>query len=89
MTQLTVRNVKLIKTRSSIDVVPLRAKVGMVFQKPNPFPKSIYENVAYGPRIHGLANNKSMRKAKKPDRGGPVGCRLHYWRLYGNEYWRQ
>jgi len=42
----------------SIDVVPLRAKVGMVFQKPNPFPKSIYENVAYGPRIHGLANNK-------------------------------
>ena len=43
----------------SIDVVPLRAKVGMVFQKPNPFPKSIYENVAYGPRIHGLASNKS------------------------------
>ena len=42
----------------SIDVVPLRAKVGMVFQKPNPFPKSIYENVAYGPRIHGLARNK-------------------------------
>ena len=42
----------------SIDVVPLRAKVGMVFQKPNPFPKSIYENVAYGPRIHGLASNK-------------------------------
>ena len=43
----------------SIDVVPLRAKVGMVFQTPNPFPKSIYENVAYGPRIHGLASNKS------------------------------
>ena len=43
----------------SIDVVPLRTKVGMVFQKPNPFPKSIYENVAYGPRIHGLASNKS------------------------------
>lgn len=42
----------------SIDVVPLRARVGMVFQKPNPFPKSIYENVAYGPRIHGLTNNK-------------------------------
>lgn len=42
----------------SVDVVPLRAKVGMVFQKPNPFPKSIYENVAYGPRIHGLAGNK-------------------------------
>ena len=38
----------------SIDVVQLRARVGMVFQKPNPFPKSIYENVAYGPRIHGL-----------------------------------
>jgi phosphate transport system ATP-binding protein len=41
----------------SVDVVQLRALVGMVFQKPNPFPKSIYENVAYGPRIHGLANN--------------------------------
>ena len=38
-----------------IDVVPLRAQVGMVFQKPNPFPKSIYENIAYGPKIHGLA----------------------------------
>ncbi len=38
-----------------LDVVPLRARVGMVFQKPNPFPKSIYDNVAYGPRIHGLA----------------------------------
>ena len=42
-----------------VDVVPLRAQVGMVFQKPNPFPKSVYENVAYGPRIHGLARNKS------------------------------
>ncbi len=42
-----------------VDVVPLRAQVGMVFQKPNPFPKSIYDNIAYGPRIHGLANNKS------------------------------
>jgi len=38
-----------------LDVVPLRAQVGMVFQKPNPFPKSIYDNIAYGPRIHGLA----------------------------------
>jgi phosphate transport system ATP-binding protein len=44
---------------SSIDVVELRARVGMVFQKPNPFPKSIYENVAYGPRIHGLARGRS------------------------------
>lgn len=42
-----------------IDVVELRARVGMVFQKPNPFPKSIYENVAYGPRIHGLARSRS------------------------------
>jgi phosphate transport system ATP-binding protein len=41
------------------DVVPLRARVGMVFQKPNPFPKSIYENVAYGPRIHGLARSRA------------------------------
>ena len=43
----------------SIDPVLLRAKVGMVFQKPNPFPKSIFENVAYGPRIHGLAKDKT------------------------------
>ncbi len=42
-----------------VDPVPLRAQVGMVFQKPNPFPKSIYENVAYGLRIHGLTNNKA------------------------------
>lgn len=41
-----------------MDVVPLRALVGMVFQKPNPFPKSIYENVAYGPKIHGLAASR-------------------------------
>jgi phosphate transport system ATP-binding protein len=42
-----------------LDVVQLRARVGMVFQKPNPFPKSIYDNIAYGPRIHGIANGKS------------------------------
>ena len=42
-----------------VDPVQLRAKVGMVFQKPNPFPKSIYDNVAYGPRIHGLAQTKA------------------------------
>jgi phosphate transport system ATP-binding protein len=43
----------------TLDVVQLRARIGMVFQKPNPFPKSIYDNVAYGPRIHGLARNKA------------------------------
>ena len=57
---------------SKLDVVELRARVGMVFQKPNPFPKSIYENVAYGPKIHGLADSRvdldeivenSLRKA--------------------------
>ena len=42
-----------------VDPVQLRARVGMVFQKPNPFPKSIYDNVAYGPRIHGLARNRA------------------------------
>jgi phosphate transport system ATP-binding protein len=42
-----------------MDVVQLRARVGMVFQKPNPFPKSVYENVAYGPKIHGLASTRS------------------------------
>jgi len=58
--------------RSDMDVVQLRARVGMVFQKPNPFPKSIYDNVAYGPKIHGLASaradldevvEKSLRRA--------------------------
>jgi phosphate transport system ATP-binding protein len=42
-----------------MDVVMLRARVGMVFQKPNPFPKSVYDNVAYGPRIHGLATDRA------------------------------
>ena len=41
-----------------VDVVALRARIGMVFQKPNPFPKSIYDNVAYGPRLHGIAQNR-------------------------------
>lgn len=44
---------------NALDVVHLRAKVGMVFQKPNPFPKSIYENVSYGPKIHGIATGKT------------------------------
>ena len=43
----------------AIDVVPLRAQVGMVFQKPNPFPKSIYDNIAYGPKIHGISTNRT------------------------------
>ena len=43
----------------AVDPVQLRAMVGMVFQKPNPFPKSIYDNVAYGPRIHGLSKSKA------------------------------
>ena len=72
-----------------IDVVPLRAQVGMVFQKPNPFPKSIYENVAYGPKIHGLAGNRaeldevvetSLQKAglweEVKDRLSPTGDEL-------------
>ena len=42
-----------------VDPVQLRARVGMVFQKPNPFPKSIYDNIAYGPRIHGIARSKA------------------------------
>jgi len=45
--------------KKHVDVVPLRAQVGMVFQKPNPFPKSIYDNVAYGPKIHGLSRSRS------------------------------
>jgi phosphate transport system ATP-binding protein len=67
-----------------VDVVQLRSHIGMVFQKPNPFPKSIYENVAYGPRIHGLAQGKteldeivekSLRKASLFEE---VKDRLHH-----------
>jgi phosphate transport system ATP-binding protein len=47
----------------SVDLIQLRARIGMVFQKPNPFPKSIFENVAYGPRIHGLARSKAELEA--------------------------
>ncbi len=67
----------------SIDVVQLRARVGMVFQKPNPFPKSIYDNVAYGPRIHGLVRNREETDAvvqKSLERAGlwkEVKDRLH------------
>ena len=43
-----------------VDPVPLRRKIGMVFQKPNPFPKSIYDNIAYGPRIHGVTDKKAL-----------------------------
>ena len=52
----------------SLDVVQLRARVGMVFQKPNPFPKSIYENVAYGPRIHGLATLEDRNSTRSSRR---------------------
>jgi phosphate transport system ATP-binding protein len=45
--------------KKDVDVVVLRSKIGMVFQKPNPFPKSIYDNVSYGPKIHGLTKNKA------------------------------
>ena len=60
----------------ALDVVQLRARVGMVFQKPNPFPKSIYENVAYGPRIHGLGQieDRSGRdRGDEPAARRPVG----------------
>ena len=67
----------------SVDVVPLRARIGMVFQKPNPFPKSIYDNVAYGPRIHGLVKNASElddiveSSLEKAGLWGEVKDRLH------------
>ncbi len=66
-----------------VDVVALRARVGMVFQKPNPFPKSIYENVAYGPRIHGLASTRAdldeivIRSLERAGLFGEVKDRLH------------
>ncbi len=66
-----------------IDPVLLRAQVGMVFQKPNPFPKSIYENVAYGPKIHGLASSKGemdeivQKSLKRAGLWDEVADRLH------------
>jgi phosphate transport system ATP-binding protein len=66
-----------------VDPVQLRAKVGMVFQKPNPFPKSIFDNIAYGPRIHGLARSKSdleeivMTSLEKAGLLGEVKDRIH------------
>ncbi|CAH58306.1 phosphate ABC transporter ATP-binding protein [Ehrlichia ruminantium] len=54
--ELIIENIDVCSVNTN--VVLLRAKVGMVFQKPNPFPKSIYDNVAYGPKLHGLAKNK-------------------------------
>ncbi len=66
-----------------LDVVMLRARVGMVFQKPNPFPRSIYDNVAYGPRIHGLTRNKHELDSivedslKRAGLWGEVVDRLH------------
>lgn len=68
----------------SVDAVSLRAKIGMVFQKPNPFPKSIFENVAYGPRIHGLAKNAGQMEEivhRSLERAGllkEVKDRLHH-----------
>jgi phosphate transport system ATP-binding protein len=67
----------------SVDPVVLRSRVGMVFQKPNPFPKTIFENVAYGPRIHGLASTKAELEAvvesslKKAGLWNEVADRLH------------
>ncbi|MHA1237896.1 MAG: phosphate ABC transporter ATP-binding protein PstB [Candidatus Odinarchaeia archaeon] len=49
----------------NVDLLELRRKIGMVFQKPNPFPKSIYENVAYGPKIHGIRNRYKLRQIVK------------------------
>jgi len=66
-----------------LDVVELRARVGMVFQKPNPFPKSIFDNVAYGPKIHGLARSKAdleeivVTSLKKASLFNEVKDRLH------------
>jgi phosphate transport system ATP-binding protein len=66
-----------------LDVVELRARIGMVFQKPNPFPKTIFENVAYGPRIHGIAKSKTdleqivVESLKKASLFNEVKDRLH------------
>ena len=81
---------------SNIDVVSLREKVGMVFQKPNPFPKSIYDNVCYGPKIHGIAEGKDdldqivENSLKKAALWNEVKDRLHEpgTSLYGGQQQR-
>ena len=60
----------------AVDPVLLRARVGMVFQKPNPFPKSIYDNVAYGPRIHGLARGRAELDAMRGEARGALAAAL-------------
>ena len=68
------------------EVEELRTKVGMVFQKPNPFPKSIYENIAYGPSIHGIKNKKILMKLlKKVLRGAAIWDEVKD-RLHENAY---
>ena len=62
---------------NSTDVVELRKKVGMVFQKSNPFPKSIFENVAYGPRIHGVKNRKHL--AGIVEKSHEHNCSVRRW----------
>jgi phosphate transport system ATP-binding protein len=57
---ITWRNINILG--SEVDPVPLRRKIGMVFQKPNPFPKSVYDNIAYGPRIHGIKSKNDLDK---------------------------
>ncbi len=69
-------------TGSDTDVVELRKKIGMVFQKPNPFPSSVYDNIAYGPRIHGMRDRKTLdgiveSSLKKAALWGEVKDRLH------------
>ena len=57
-----------------VDPIELRARVGMVFQKPNPFPKSIFENIAYGPRIHGFARTRAICRLSSKTACRRPGC---------------
>ena len=63
--------------RPDVDVVDVRRRVGMVFQRPNPFPKSIYDNVAYGPRLYGIAQQARSGRDRRaqPARRPPCGMR--------------
>ena len=66
----------------NIDPVETRIRIGMVFQKPNPFPKSIFENVAYGPKIHGMTRNKSELEALVASSLKRAGLTPHEARLW-------
>ena len=75
---------------SDTDVVELRKEIGMVFQKPNPFPKSIFDNVAYGPRVHGIRDKKTLHEiAERSLKGAAIWAKLGIGSISPREAFRR